>query len=83
MYRVDPSHPVVVEQVQSLPYDALDGYADAVGVMELDPWRGEPISKDNPDGNIRTLPFGRGGMVIYLVLERDREVYVIEVLWAG
>ena len=81
MYRVDPSHPDVVEQVQALPYGALAGYADALEVMEVDPWRGEPW--DAPDGNIRTLPFGPGGLVTYLILDREREVQVLEVQWAG
>lgn len=83
MYRVDPSHPDVVEQVQALPYGALAGYADALEVMEQDPWRGEPWDADAPDGNIRTLPFGPGGLVTYLILDREREVQVLEVQWAG
>lgn len=59
------------------------GYAEALGVMELDPWAGHPWREDNPEGNIRTLPFGSGGMVAYLILERERDVHVLEVQWVG
>lgn len=83
MYRVDPSHPAVVEQVDALPYGALSSYGEVLGVMELNPWAGDPWSRDNPDGNIRTLPFGPGGLVVYLVLDREREVHILEVQWAG
>ncbi|MGH3916153.1 MAG: hypothetical protein ACRDTC_22510 [Pseudonocardiaceae bacterium] len=83
MYRVDPSHPGVVEQIKALPVEALLGYAETLGVMELDPWAESPWRGDNPDGNIRTLPFGAAGMVTYLILKRDREVHVLEVQWVG
>lgn len=82
MYRVEPAHPTVAGQIDALPYEALAGYADAIGVMEVDPWSGRPWDVDKPDGNIRILPLGLG-QVVYLILERDREVHVLEVQWAG
>jgi hypothetical protein len=44
---------------------------------------GDPINADNPEGNIRVLPFGDAGMVIYLILEDQRRVDVLEVVWGS
>ena len=84
MYRIEPD-PSVAAQVDALPRDALLGYAEVLGVMELAPWGGESINKRNPDGEVRQLFFGPDGegMVTYLILEREREVHVLEVQWAG
>lgn len=83
MYRIEPD-PSVKAQVDALPHDALLGYAEVLGVMELAPWSGEPINKRNPEGEVRQLFFGPhgAGMVTYLILERDREVHVLDMLWA-
>jgi hypothetical protein len=37
----------------------------------------------NPEGAVRRWSFGPGGagQVLYLVLERQREVHVLRVLW--
>ncbi|MGH3931972.1 MAG: hypothetical protein ACRDTF_18580 [Pseudonocardiaceae bacterium] len=82
MYRV-----IVHDQAQATvdvlpPADAVC-WPDVLNVLGLVPWNGNPWSEDNPDGNIRTLPFGAAGMVTYLILERDREVHVLEVQWVG
>lgn len=84
MYRIRP-HPPAQEAIAVLPGVALAGYAEALGVMKLIPWNGEPFHEDNPDGNIRTLAFGphSEGLVTYMVLEREREVHVLEVQWVG
>lgn len=77
------THDQAQEAVAALPDEALAGYAEALGVMKLVPWGGAPFHEENPEGNIRTLAFSRGGMVTYLILEREREVHVLEVLWAA
>ena len=84
MYRVEPDE-TVEEQLDDLPYDALLGYAEALGVMEIDPWAGRPVNDRNPGGAVRQLAFGpdRKGLVTYLILERDRQVDVISVIWLG
>ena len=84
MYRIRP-HPAAQEAVTALPDAALAGYAEALGLMRLMPWSGEPFREDNPDGNIRTLAFGprSEGLATFMVLDREREVHVLEVQWAG
>jgi hypothetical protein len=44
---------------------------------------GDPLHEDNPDGAVRTLPFGRAGMVTYLILNDQRRVDVLNVVRAG
>lgn len=82
MYRViiDPE---VVDQIDVLPAAALIEYARVHDVLEVAPWNGPSHNKDNPDAQVRRWLFGPGGagQVIYLVLERDREVHVLQVLW--
>ncbi len=82
MHRVE-TYPEARDQIAVLPDDALAGYAEALGVMALIPWNGEPINKDNSTGSVRTLPFGAAGMVTYLILEDQRRVDVITVVWVG
>lgn len=38
--------------------------------------------KGNPDAAMRTLAFGPGGLIIYLINESQRRVDVLRVLWA-
>ena len=52
-------------------------------MLKLIPWNGEPINKHNPTGAVRTLPFGAVGIVTYLILEDQRRVDVITVVWVG
>ena len=72
-------------QIDALPYAALLGYAEALGVMKLVPWNGQPLNETNPDGSVRQLIFGPGGygLVTYLVLEDQQRVDVLEVQWVG
>jgi hypothetical protein len=43
---------------------------------------GEPINQQNPDGKVRVLLFGAAGLVTYLILEDQRQVDVLDVIWA-
>jgi hypothetical protein len=40
------------------------------------------INPDNPDGAVRTLAFGNGGMITILVLDGLARVDVLTVSWA-
>jgi hypothetical protein len=53
--------------------------------LEVGPWSGDPVNDKNPGGAVRTLTFGRHheGMVTYLILENQRRVDVLSVLWMG
>jgi hypothetical protein len=63
------------------PDDALADYAQVLGVLELVPWNGAPLRDDNPDCAVRTLPFGRAGLVTYLILDDQRRVDVLNIVW--
>jgi hypothetical protein len=82
VYRVNP-YEEAMASIEALPYVAALGYAEALGVLKLAPWSGKPLREDNPDGNIRTLAFGPGGLVTYLILEDQRRVDVLQVHWVG
>lgn len=82
MYRI-VVYPEVADQLAELPADLLLDYARVLDAVALAPWNGPPINERNPDGEVRRWSFGPGAkaQVLYLVLERDREVYVLQVLW--
>jgi hypothetical protein len=67
----------------ALPRDALVALAEAVAVLELIPWTGDPLVDRNPGGAVRTMSFGRGGLVTYVVLEELRRVDLLQVHWVG
>jgi hypothetical protein len=84
LYRVQ-TYEEAFEQVAALPDHALALYAEAFGVLELAPWNGEPYHEAKPDGVVRQLVFGAEGrgFVIYLILEDQRRVDVLQVVWVG
>lgn len=84
MYRV-----VVQDEgqaaVNALPADGLTSWFGVLDLLEVQPWSGQVSRPGNPDANILTLAFGPNaeGMATYMVLDRDREVHVLEVQWTG
>ncbi len=60
MYRVNTDGDAMA-QIDALPLTAALGYAEALGVMKLIPWRSLPLNEANPDGAVRQLVFGPGG----------------------
>jgi hypothetical protein len=82
VYRVVPD-PVTMDQVAALPTEALHYYTGVLDVLELLPWDGQPYNQDNPDGNMRIWVFGpRGeGKVIYLILDDQQRVDLLNVMW--
>jgi hypothetical protein len=84
LYRVRTDH-TAREQIAALPDEALESYAQVLGVLELVPWHGRAHHRDNPKGALRQLVFGPGnrGIVVYLILDDQRLVDVLEVLWTG
>ena len=70
--------------VGGLPRAALVALAEALAVLELTPWNGDPINADlNPDGPVRNFPFGSAGMVTYLIVEHEQRVDVLLITWSG
>lgn len=43
-------------------------------MLELVPWNGLSLNKDNPDGAVRQLAFGDFGMITSLILDDQRRV---------
>lgn len=82
MYSYD-AVPDVVAQVGELPVSALSAYTELIVFLELTPWEGVPYRDDKPDGNMRTMPFGKRaeGMAVYVILEEQRRVVVVSVTW--
>jgi hypothetical protein len=82
VYRVE-TDAAAQHQVDALPGYALAAYAEPRTVLEVAPWSGEPVNKANPDGPVRILLFGKDhqGMTTYLILEDQRRVDVLQVVW--
>jgi hypothetical protein len=82
VYIVD-SDPEALEQVAVLPAPALGSYAEVLAVLGVAPWGGRPFNRQRPDSNLRTHTFGKQGedVVVYLILDRQRRVVVLRVLW--
>lgn len=71
-------------QVDALPAEALAPFAELRAVLEVAPWNGEPYHRGKPEAPMRTMSFAEGqGQVVYLILDDQRRVDVLLVLWAG
>lgn len=82
MYRV-VVYPEAAAQLDALPVSLLADYARVLDAVALAPWNGAPLNERNPEGAVRRWSFGpvETAQVLYLVLEREREVHVLQVLW--
>jgi len=79
-YRLDLYE--VRETVATLPVAALLPLQATWSFLELTPWAGSPWRTVNPDGALRYIIFGEGrGTIIYLILEDQQIVDVLEILW--
>lgn len=71
------------EQISALPAESLSSFAETMAFLEIT--RGQDSSVDliTPRANILSKVFGPEGrgLVVYLVMERDRRVELLEVLW--
>jgi hypothetical protein len=70
-------------QIDALPREALAPFAEARTALELAPWNGEPYHRNRPDSGMRTLAFGPHdeGDIVYLILDDQRRVDILVVLW--
>lgn len=73
------------DQVAALPAGALLAFAGVWSFLAVAPASGDAYNGDRPDANTRAYRFGEGheGLAIYLILERQRRVIVLKVLWIG
>ena len=84
MYSVE-SEQLAGEQVAALPAEAPPFYAELMALLETALWSGEAYNRQRPDANMRTHAFGQRdqGLAIYLILDDQRRVAVLRVLWTG
>jgi hypothetical protein len=73
------------EQIAALPKEGLLSFASLVDLLEIHPWSGDSYNRKRPDANMRAHAFGdlREGLAIYLILEDQSRVVVLQVLWHG
>jgi hypothetical protein len=69
------------DDIAALPAAALPLLAEVFALLQLTPWSTRPINPGNPDGAVRTLAFGDGGMITVLVLDGLARVDVLTVSW--
>lgn len=84
MYRVT-SDEYSQPQIEALPVAAGAPFAEARVMLEVAPWSGDPLNGAKPDGPIRTTVFGPAseGMITYLILDDQRRVDILDVMWIG
>lgn len=81
MYRLSLD-PVAEDQISAVPPEALRPLAELFTLLETAPWSGQPFNPADPRGNMLTHVFGEAGLATYLVLEEQREVYLLRIEWA-
>jgi hypothetical protein len=74
-----------LDQLVALPAEAIPFYAELVTVLEVAPWSGDAYDRQRPDANMRAHAFGKHGegLAVYVILDEQRRVVVLRVLWAG
>ena len=67
------------EQIDALPPNAASALADVWAFLELTPWAGTSMAEHTA---VRNVEFHDGlGLVTYLILEDQRIVDVLLILW--
>jgi hypothetical protein len=80
-YRI-VSYPEAEAQVATLPFAALPVYGQVLDVLQLTPWEGRPANPGNPAGAVRVWVVDRL-LVVYLIVEDQQRVDIIDVVWHG
>ncbi|MET8381509.1 hypothetical protein ABZV14_00725 [Streptosporangium canum] len=80
MYQITLD-PLAEEQIAAIPVEALRPLAELLTLLEVAPWSGQPYNPANPKANMLTHAFGERGLATYVVLDEQREVYLIRVEW--
>lgn len=73
------------QQVDALPTEAPAPFAELRTMLEVAPWADAPYHRLKPDSTMRTYPFGPNdaGIAVYLILDDQRRVDILKVLWMG
>ncbi|GAA0394901.1 hypothetical protein Acor_64550 [Acrocarpospora corrugata] len=82
MYSVDLLEEAF-DYLAALPAEARGAFLALWDLLELHPWSGDPANRQRPEVNMRTHPFGdrRQGLATYLILEDQRKVFVLRIVW--
>lgn len=58
-------------------------FAEARAVVEIAPWNGDSLNDDYPEAPVRTLTFEPAyqGLLTYLILDDQRRIDLLDVLW--
>jgi hypothetical protein len=82
VYRV-VIYPEAADQIAELPPHLLRDYALVIDAVRAAPWESASHNPQNPGAEVRRRLFGPLGVgqILYLVLEREREVHVLYVVW--
>lgn len=84
MYEVNSDD--VTDHLALLPISALRAFAEVRTTLEVAPWSGESANFGNPGGAVRFLAFSSSdgsAFVYYLILEAERRVDLLELIWLG
>lgn len=82
-YRIEV-HPEAEAEIDALPTHALQSLLEVFALLEVSPWSGRSVNEQASDAPLRHLPFAAGaGMATYLILEREQEVHLVTLVWAG
>lgn len=81
-YKIEV-YPEARDQIQALSPALLKEMAEVFSMLQLVPWNSMSINEGNPDAAVRQVGFGYHGAVLltFLVLEEQRRVCVLEVVW--
>ncbi|WP_030925907.1 hypothetical protein [Streptosporangium amethystogenes] len=80
MYQITVD-PFAEEQITEIPAEALRPLAELLTLLEIAPWSGQPYNPANPKANMPAHTFGERGLATYVVLDEQREVYLIRIEW--
>jgi hypothetical protein len=68
-------------QADGLPPAGQQALAAAIEQLGRDPWAAQRLPSYPPE--FRTLAFGDWGLVVYLILERQATIVLLDLIWAG
>lgn len=80
VYRVELTEQAAAD-ADALPAAALAAFAELRVALELAPWAGDPWRRDYPDRPVRSMTFSVASFAVYLILEHQRRVEIVQVVW--
>lgn len=72
-------------QLARMPYELVDDLVEAVALICADPWNFRRALDEPADDHHahRTVPFGAGGMLSFLIMEHAAKVHITQIAWLG